>query len=448
MLLTNIRYYGSDHKFHEGEIRIAGGKIAEVMEKPDRERAVDPVAAAEAGEQPEGIGTGAPGSDENMILDGQGAYCIPGLIDMHFHGCMGADFCDGTFEALDTISDYEISVGVTGIAPAAMTLPEEKLLEVLENAAEFRVRQAMSVDGLAGFTETVEGSRPRGADLLGVQFEGPFISRAKAAAQDPRNIRRFDIALAERFVEAGKGLLKVLGTAPEMGAPAETQAFYEALREKVVLSLTHTNADYDTAAAAIQNGVCHATHLFNAMPAYHHRDPGVVGAVFDSPDVTAELICDGVHIHPSVIRTVFREIGAERVILISDSMRATGMEDGEYTLGGLRVEKRGNQARLADSAGKMDDESSGIPFPMRQLAGSVTNLWDCMKYTVLTAGIPLEDAVRAAAENPAKRLGVFEERGSIAPGKFADLVLMDENLTRTMVLKRGAVQEGKNDRNL
>ena len=420
MLLTNIRYYGSDHKFHEGEIRITAGRISEVMERTVRDTILDPVSAAEGGEQPEGI---AP--DGLEIVDGEGAYCIPGLIDMHFHGCMGADFSDGTFEALDTISDYEITVGVTAIAPAAMTLPEEKLVQILENAAEFRVRQAMSVDGLAGFTETAEGSRPRGADLLGVQFEGPFISRAKTAAQDPRNIRPLDIALAERFIDAGRGLLKVLGTAPETASPEEAEAFCRALRNKVVLSLTHTNADYDTAMAAIRNGVCHATHLFNAMPAYHHRDPGVVGAVFDNPDVTAELICDGIHIHP-----------------------ATGMKDGKYDLGGLAVEKRGNQVRLAEGEGKTDDGTFGTPFHMRQLAGSATNLWDCMKYTVQTAGIPLEDAVRAASENPAKRLGVFAERGSIVPGKFADLVLMDENLTRKMILKRGVAQEVRNDRNI
>ena len=443
MLLTNIRYYGSDHKFHEGEIRITAGRIAEVMERPVRENILDPVSAAEGGEQPEGIA-----ADGLEIVDGEGAYCIPGLIDMHFHGCMGADFSDGTFEALDTISDYEITVGVTAIAPAAMTLPEEKLVQILENAAEFRVRQAMSVDGLAGFTETAEGSRPRGADLLGVQFEGPFISRAKTAAQDPKNIRGFDIALAERFIDAGKGLLKVMGTAPETASPEEAEAFCRALRNKVVLSLTHTNADYDTAMAAIRNGVCHATHLFNAMPPFHHRDPGVVGAVFDSPDVTAELICDGIHIHPAVIRTVFRELGADRVILISDSTRATGMKDGKYDLGGLAVEKRGNQVRLAEGEGKTDGGTFGTPFHMRQLAGSATNLWDCMKYTVQTAGIPLEDAVRAASENPAKRLGVFAERGSIVPGKIADLVLMDENLTRKMILKRGVAQEVRNDRNI
>lgn len=436
MLLTNIRYYGSDHRFHEGGILIRAGRIAEVMERPEREDIMDPVSAADGGEQPEGIA-----AEGGEIVDGEGAYCIPGLIDMHFHGCRGADFSDGTFEALDTIADYEITVGVTGIAPAAMTLPEEKLVEILENAAEFRVRQAMSGDGLAGFTETAEGNRPRGADLLGIQFEGPFISRAKAAAQDPENIRSFDIALAEKFIDAGKGLLKVLGTAPETASPEEAEAFCRALRDKVVLSLTHTSADYDTAMAAIQNGVCHATHLFNAMPAYHHRDPGVVGAVFDSPEVTAELICDGIHIHPAVIRTVFRQLGADRVILISDSTRATGMEDGKYDLGGQQVEKRGNEVRLAEGSGGTDDETCGAPFHLRQLAGSATNLWDCMKYTVLTAGIPLEDAVRAASENPAKRLGVFSERGSIAPGKFADLVLMDENLARKMILKRGVVQE-------
>lgn len=174
------------------------------------------------------------------------------------------------------------------------------------------------------------------------------------------------------------------------------------MKDKVHISLAHTNADYDTAMAAFDAGADHAVHLYNAMPSFTHRTPGVVGAVSDSVHVDAEMICDGVHIHPSVVRATFKMLGADRIILISDSMRATGMPDGQYTLGGLDVNVADGKATLV---------SNGA------LAGSATNLFECMKTVVKKMGIPLETAVACATENPARCLGISDEYGSISPGK-------------------------------
>ena len=208
-------------------------------------------------------------------------------------------------------------------------------------------------------------------------------------------------------------------------APEESSNAIEFIKEvssRVNVSLAHTNADYETAMEACKAGVNHAVHLYNAMPAFTHRAPGVVGAVFDNKEVMAEIICDGIHIHPSIVRATFQMMGADRMILISDSMRATGMPDGQYTLGGLDVKVVGKLATLV---------SDGA------IAGSATNLMDCMRTVVKKMGIPLETAVACATINPAKSLGVEEEYGSIEKGKKADIVLLDSDLKLTAVIKDG-----------
>lgn len=197
-------------------------------------------------------------------------------------------------------------------------------------------------------------------------------------------------------------------------APEEPGAmeFIDKAKEQVVISLAHTASDYDTAKKAIERGASHATHLYNAMPPMNHRQPGVIGAVRDSEQCHAELICDGVHVHPSVIRATFAMFGEERIILISDSMRATGLEDGEYTLGGQPVTVKGNLATLHDGT----------------IAGSATNLMDCMRFVVKEVGLPMETAVRCATANPAREIGIYHDVGSITAGKKADFVLLDQNL--------------------
>lgn len=214
--------------------------------------------------------------------------------------------------------------------------------------------------------------------------------------------------------------MKFIGIAPEESENAID--FIEQMKDKVNISLAHTNADYDTAMAACEAGANHAVHLYNAMPAFSHRSPGTVGAVFDSKEVMAEIICDGIHIHPAVVRATFQMMGAECMILISDSMRATGMPDGQYTLGGLDVKVVGKLATLV---------SDGA------IAGSATNLMDCMRTVVKKMGIPLETAVACATINPAKSLGIYNQYGSIETGKKADIVLLDSKLELQSVIKDG-----------
>ena len=380
MIIDHVKVFTEDKKFTDGGIVIKDGPIEQVYTEGNRPQT------------------------EDEILDGKGMYAIPGLIDLHFHGCKGDDFCDGSRDAIVRIAEYEASVGVTAIAPATMTLPVEDLEQILRVAAEYKKGPHSKKE----------------ADFVGINMEGPFISPAKKGAQDERNIIPCDVKVCERFLKASEGLVKFMGIAPEESENAIV--FIEEVKDKVNVSLAHTNADYDTAMAAFNAGADHAVHLYNAMPAFTHRAPGVIGAVYDSKHVMAEIICDGVHIHPAAVRATFEMMGEDRMILISDSMRAAGMPDGSYTLGGLDVNVVGNRATLA---------SDGA------IAGSVTNLMDCMKTAVKTMNIPLETAVACATINPAKSLGIDAEYGSIRAGKKAHIVLMDQELNVQQVIKDG-----------
>jgi N-acetylglucosamine-6-phosphate deacetylase len=249
-------------------------------------------------------------------------------------------------------------------------------------------------------------------------MEGPFISAARKGAQAEEHIRNCDVALFRTLQEESGGLIKLVDLAPEEPG---AMSFIETLKDEVVLSLAHTVADYDTAMEAFARGASHVTHLYNAMPPLNHRNPGVVGAARDTQNCRVELICDGIHLHPSIVRATFAMFGADRIILISDSMRATGLSDGQYTLGGQAVSVCGSRATLADGT----------------IAGSVTNLMSCLQTAVRDMGIPLTDAVSCATINPAKELGIYDSCGSITPGKVADLVLLDEELQVRAVFLEG-----------
>lgn len=387
MIIKNVKVYTPQKNFVPGVVVTRDGRIHDVLLGED-------------------ISVNA--SEEEPVLDGEGSFCFPGMIDLHFHGCKGYDFCDGTKEAVEEIAKYEASIGVTAIAPATMTLPVDELCDILANGAEFRAKQQKK-------------SLKKEADLVGVNMEGPFISEAKKGAQDARNIIPCDTAVYRKFQEAADGLVKFIGIAPEEG---DAVSFIEDVKGEVSVSLAHTNADYETAKKAFDAGADHAVHLYNAMPAFTHREPGVVGAVADSEHVMAEIICDGVHIHPATVRTTFKMMGEDRMILISDSMRAAGMPDGQYTLGGQDVNVKGNKATMVlDGA----------------LAGSVTTLPDCVRTVVKEMGISLETAIACATINPARSLGIDALYGSVEQDKKADLVLWDENLQLVHVIKDGEV---------
>lgn len=339
--------------------------------------------------------------NDTYVINAEGCYVIPGLIDLHFHGCVGYDFCDGTQEAIKAMAEYELQNGITSINPATMTLGEEELLAIARNAAAYQ---------RAGHTE--------GAELVGINMEGPFISLEKKGAQNPKYIHRPDAEMFARIQKAAEGMIRICVVAPEQEGAME---FIDACRDQVVVSVAHTTADYDTAREAFARGARQATHLYNAMPAFSHRAPGVIGAAYDS-DCMAELICDGIHVHSSVIRATFQMFGDERIILISDSMMATGMPDGAYSLGGLAVTVKGNLATLTEDG---------------TIAGSATNLMDCLRYAVKTAKLPLASAVKCASVNPAKALGLFTDRGSLDVGKYADIVIVDQELQIRQIIKRG-----------
>ncbi|MEG1878454.1 MAG: N-acetylglucosamine-6-phosphate deacetylase [Pseudoflavonifractor sp.] len=340
---------------------------------------------------------------DGKTLDAAGCYAIPGLTDLHFHGCKGFDFSDGDPAGLAAMAEYELSRGVTQICPAGMTLTEEQLLRICTVAHDHKA------------------AKGPGAALCGINLEGPFLSLAKKGAQNGAWLQEPSVALLRQLEQASGGLVKLVSIAPELPGAMD---FIRAVANEVTVSIAHTTADYDTTMAAFAAGAGQVTHLFNAMPPFSHRDPGVVGAAADTPDCRVELICDGIHIHPSVIRATFKLFGADRVILISDTMRAAGMADGDYSLGGQKVVKQGSRATLVDGT----------------LAGSVTDLMTCMRNAV-SFGIPLADAVRAAAVNPAKAIGIYSRAGSLEPGKRANLVLLDQNLNIKHVIFRGKIVE-------
>ena len=333
----------------------------------------------------------ASASGDDQILDAAGCYVIPGLVDVHFHGCVGEDFSDATPDGLQKIADFELSQGVTYICPAGMTLPEDQLTAICKNTAAHRAKNS------------------GGAEVVGAHLEGPFLCMAKKGAQNGDYLHDPDAAMLKRLQEAAEGCVRLVTLAPEQ--PNSMEFIRAAVEMGVTVSVGHTTADYDTARAAFEAGASHATHLFNAMPPLAHRDPGVIGAAFDVPHVQPELICDGVHVHGSAVRAAFRLFGKERMILISDSLRATGMPDGEYPFGGQMIEVHGNRATIL-----------GHP---ETLAGSITSLMGCLRQAV-AFGIPTADAVRACTYNPAQSIGIDGRAGTLDVGKEASIVLLDE----------------------
>lgn len=340
---------------------------------------------------------------DDEVIDANGRYVIPGLIDIHFHGCVNHDFCDASLEGLRTMAEYELSQGVTSICPASMTLSEDMITAICNNGHTFFDKQ----DSFSA------------ARLVGINLEGPFIAYEKRGAQNPNYIMPASYDSLKTWLETSGGLIKLITLAPETeGAMDFIKQVKSSSLKDIAISIGHTNSDYDTAIRAFSYGANHVTHLFNAMPGFTHRSPGVVGAAFDTSDCFVEMICDGVHIHPSMVRAAFSMFTDERIVLISDSMMATGMPDGMYTLGRQDVIVNGNHATLQDGT----------------LAGSVTNLADCMRSAV-RMGIPLASAVKCATINPARSIGIDDKYGSLEIGKAADFVLLNPDLSLHQVYR-------------
>ena len=342
-------------------------------------------------------------SDSDEVIDASGCYVVPGLVDLHFHGCVGADLCDGKVESIQKIAEFQASKGTTSICPATMTFSEEILTPIMQSVNAF-----------------VEAETPdECANFVGVNMEGPYISPNKVGAQNPAYVHAGSIEEFTRLNEASGNMIKLVDVAPEV--EGNIDFIKKATDAGVRVSVAHTCANYDETNAAFDAGARQMTHLFNAMNPIHHRNPGPIVAAQEDERVMAELICDGIHSHPAIIRMAFKLFGDDRIILISDTMRACGLEDGTYDLGGQDVKVCGSLATIADGS----------------IAGSVTCLPDCLRYAVKTAGIPLESAIKCATENPAKALGLSEKIGSLKAGCSADILILNSDLSLKSVILRG-----------
>lgn len=375
MYIKNGAVFCEDGAFHALDLELRGDRISQVRAH-------------------------APGPEETA-LDVRDCYVVPGFVDIHIHGAMGADFSDGDPEGLRTMAGFLLSQGVTSFLGTSMALPEARLAEIYRSARPL-------------FGQSVSD----GATLWGVNMEGPFFSQEKRGAQNPEYIIPPDFDMFCRVNEASGGNIRTVAVAPETEGGL---AFVERASKVCSVSIAHSSAGYDIARQALEKGADHVTHVFNGMSPFHHRDPGIVGAAADS-DAYVELICDGIHVHPGMVRSVFRLFGADRICLISDAMRACGMPEGQYDLGGQLVTVANGAATIGSGS----------------LAGSVCVLSQCVRNAV-KFGIPLESALKAAAVNPARSVGL-DEVGVIAAGKRADLLVLDRELAIRHIILGGQLR--------
>ncbi len=357
MLFRNVKYFDSDFVLQNGDICVEDGRFS----------------LSATGE----------------VIDCSGLMMFPGLIDIHTHGALGFDNMDPTPLAIHKIAGFMAQNGVTAYLPTLITQSRDNMCAAARNIA------AVKKDGSGG------------AKIAGIYMEGPYFSEKYKGAQNAEFLRDPDIDEFCEINAASGGLIRIISLAPERAGSAE---FIEKVSKVCKVAIGHTDSDYETAKQAIALGAHHLTHTFNAMRGLHHRSPNAIGAAWEST-ATCECICDGMHVHPAAVRILFNTVGADRVVLVSDSLRAAGMPDGEYELGGQITYVKNSEARLKDGT----------------IAGSTATLFGCVKKAV-EFGISLSNAVRSASYVPACAAGIDNEYGVIKPGRAADFLLVNDRL--------------------
>lgn len=336
------------------------------------------------------------------IIDGKGQYLSPGFIDIHNHGNSGYDFMDSTIEAIDSIGKYHLQNGVTSYLGTVLTQSYENIVEAVKNIANYENKENSS-------------------QILGIHLEGPFFSHSKKGAQPDKFIRDPDIIFIKELIKISDNKLKMVSIAPEKDGALELIRY---LKEKnVAVSMAHSNATYEEAMNGINNGVTISTHLYNGMRSFNHREPGIVGASLTDDRVCCELICDRIHLHDAAIKLALKAKGTDKAVLVSDAMRAAGLKDGEFELGGQKVMVINGEARLSDGS----------------LAGSTLNLNKAVYNMVKFLNVPIHEAVKMASLSPARAISVHVNKGSIEVGKDADILLLDDNVNVSCVIKGGNV---------
>lgn len=377
LLIHNIQIAMPDGRVMDGEIVVENGKIATVSH----------VAIEDF------VGN---------LMDGQGCLVLPGFIDIHIHGADGADFMDGDDDSYERIASALPKEGTTSFLATTLTQSEDDIAKAVDAGRRFMERNEI------------------GAEMLGFHLEGPFIHPEQAGAQPVEFIQKPSFALLEGWFGKELGHLKVVTLAPECD---EGLDMTRRLKERgIIVSAGHTKASFEEIKHAVNHGLSHLTHFGNAMSGLHHREIGVVGAGLLLNQLYCEVIADGIHLSEDMLRLLYKQIGPERIILITDSMRAKGLPNGLYTLAGQDVNVVGLKATLADGT----------------LAGSVLKMDQAVRM-MQSVGADLPDLIRMSSSNAAKRLGVFERKGSIEVGKDADLVLMDADFQVRTTICRGKV---------
>ncbi len=383
--LLHVRYAIT----HEGELHDAGILI--------REGSIQAIGPRESLQLPRG-------ATEVAAPD---CMAIPGFIDIHVHGAGGRDVMEGSGEALQTMSRKLAEFGTTSFLATTVTAATDDTCRAAEGVARYVAKQ--------------HEADPVGAEVLGIHFEGPFLSKERRGVHPPELLQLPSAPVLERLLKASAGNARILTIAPELFGAAP--CIDAAKKAGLVVSMGHTDATYEQARAAIARGTRHATHVYNAMRPFTHRDPGVIGAVLTSPEVSAELIADGIHVDEVAMKILLQAKGPGRVILISDGISATGMPDGKYMLGGMEVTVTQGVCRNAEG----------------KLAGSTLTLDRALR-NIVALGVPFAEAVRMLTLNPAKLLGIEFKKGALRTGADADIVLLDETLHVRQVWTRGVAR--------